>query len=532
MLLVLALTALGADVWSEPQPGVSLLERTTSAPAQRITAAYVDRCGSLNARATRYDERRQRTSAWGEDVGASVAINGAFFSYTDYDAVGYSVGEGEPWPTAWDHPDFTAIGFGSRGRARIWDPSDPLPPPFEDWWTQVVPGDPVLLRGGEVVHEPCYSHMCSRHPRTAVGLTDAGEVLLVTVDGRTAGASGMTRIELAELMRDLGATRALNFDGGGSTTLWVRGRGVVNVPSDGSERLVASHLGFVPGERVGCCERAPVDGASGLFADIPDGHWALPYAEALYTQGVTTGCQAEPRLFCPDCVLDRAHLGVLIARAADLEPSESRSFVDVASDIWYAGHLEALLEAEITSGCATDRYCPDRFATRFEAASFLVRAIGLPLEPPEGRFSDVTEAQAPLVEALERACVVSGCAEGRFCPDDEVSRAEAAKMIAVGLSIGEFAPCTEEEGSNRDSAPGGSDTEAESEGSDGPDVSDQDEDDDSHDGDSSSAEDDEDSARLDLTRSGCGCTSSPAPASWLALAIFGLLTGRRKETRH
>lgn len=520
MLLTLALTALAADTWSEPQPGVSLLQRTSSSPAQRITAAYIDRCGSLHPRATRYEERRQRTSTWGSAVGASVAINGAFFSYTDYDAVGYSVGEGEPWPTAWDHPDFTAIGFGSRGRARIWEPSEPMPPPFEDWWTQVVPGDPILVRGGEVVHEPCYSHMCSRHPRTAVGLTDAGEVLLVAVDGRTWGASGMTRLELAALMRDLGATRAMNFDGGGSTTFWVRGRGVVNVPSDGSERVVASHLGFVPGERVGCCERAPVDGANGIFADLADHHWALPYAEALYTQGITSGCQAEPRLYCPDCVLDRAHLGVLIARAAELEPSEARTFVDVDPGIWYAGHLQALLEAGITSGCATDRFCPERFATRFEAAAFLARAMGLPLEPAEGLFSDVPEDQAPVIEALERVCVVSGCGEGRFCPDAEVTRAEAAKMLAIGFSIGDFTPCLD-------------DDDPDEEPDDGEEPGDGEEPDDSDDPGEDTPDEDpsNDPDRLDLSRPGCGCASSPIGPPWLGMGAWLLLRRRRARAR-
>src|SRR5690606_10431964 len=120
------------------------------------------------------------------------------------------------------------------------DPKDALPPP-QSFWREAMPGSLLLLDDGAVVKEDCYSHYCERHPRTAVGLTpDQRRAILVTVDGRTSGASGMTRLELAGLMKNLGAHRALNLDGGGSTTMYVKGRGVVNKPSDGSERVVSS----------------------------------------------------------------------------------------------------------------------------------------------------------------------------------------------------------------------------------------------------------------------------------------------------
>ena len=93
------------------------------------------------------------------------------------------------------------------------------------------------------------SFSVARHPRTAVGTADGGRVVyLVTVDGRGAGGSvGMSLAELALLMRRLGATDAANLDGGGSTTMWVRGSGVTNVPSDPTgERTIANALLVVP----------------------------------------------------------------------------------------------------------------------------------------------------------------------------------------------------------------------------------------------------------------------------------------------
>lgn len=82
-----------------------------------------------------------------------------------------------------------------------------------------------------------------RHPRTAIGVTrDRATLLLVTVDGRSAASVGMTLVELAEFMNTLGAWDALNFDGGGSTTMVIGDR-VVNTPSDRTgEREVGSAL--------------------------------------------------------------------------------------------------------------------------------------------------------------------------------------------------------------------------------------------------------------------------------------------------
>jgi len=82
-----------------------------------------------------------------------------------------------------------------------------------------------------------------RHPRTAIGFSrDSSMLLLFTVDGRSENSGGMTLIELANVMRELGAWQALNFDGGGSTTMVVDGK-VVNRPSDKEgEREVGNAL--------------------------------------------------------------------------------------------------------------------------------------------------------------------------------------------------------------------------------------------------------------------------------------------------
>jgi exopolysaccharide biosynthesis protein len=82
----------------------------------------------------------------------------------------------------------------------------------------------------------------TRHPRTAMGITRKGEVLLVTVDGRQSGLSrGVSLSELAQILLEYGAWDGVNMDGGGSTTMSLRG-GLLNSPSEGIERPIANML--------------------------------------------------------------------------------------------------------------------------------------------------------------------------------------------------------------------------------------------------------------------------------------------------
>jgi Phosphodiester glycosidase len=105
-----------------------------------------------------------------------------------------------------------------------------------------IGGNPDILDRGEIPREStigCGS-FCGPHPRTGIGWTKDGQVLMVVVDGRSERSAGMTLHEFAKLFRSMGAVEALNVDGGGSSTMWIKGLGVVNVPSDGPERPVSS----------------------------------------------------------------------------------------------------------------------------------------------------------------------------------------------------------------------------------------------------------------------------------------------------
>lgn len=119
----------------------------------------------------------------------------------------------------------------------------------------VVNGAPQLLEDGVdhitqaadgMVHpgNPSFQYgwVVQRNPRTFAGVDGQGRTLLVTVDGRQLGESGLSIQEAADVARALGMQDAINLDGGGSTAMVVDGA-VVSSPSDATgERAVGDAI--------------------------------------------------------------------------------------------------------------------------------------------------------------------------------------------------------------------------------------------------------------------------------------------------
>lgn len=117
----------------------------------------------------------------------------------------------------------------------------------------LIGGWPRVLRDGRNVtarapwsEGTLSSNAEARHPRSAIGFSrDSTTLYLVSVDGRLTTSAGMTLVELGDFMKRIGAWNALNFDGGGSTTLFIDGK-VVNSPSDpAGERPVGNAIVIV-----------------------------------------------------------------------------------------------------------------------------------------------------------------------------------------------------------------------------------------------------------------------------------------------
>jgi len=118
-------------------------------------------------------------------------------------------------------------------------------PPWSDV-QHAVCGGPRLMTDGRIDingHAEKFdaSIRNGRHPRTAVALTATGDLLFIVVDGRSKRSAGMTLAELAAYIKKLGGLRAINLDGGGSSSMFIRDR-IVNRPSDGKERPISNGI--------------------------------------------------------------------------------------------------------------------------------------------------------------------------------------------------------------------------------------------------------------------------------------------------
>lgn len=100
----------------------------------------------------------------------------------------------------------------------------------------ITNGVPQLIKDGKIKitwqeEKTTKSFVETRHPRTAVAKLKDGKFLMITVDGRSESSGGISLNDLAAYLLELGATDAMNLDGGGSTTMFLDGK-VVNHPSD------------------------------------------------------------------------------------------------------------------------------------------------------------------------------------------------------------------------------------------------------------------------------------------------------------
>lgn len=235
-------------------------------------------------------EALKTPSAYFTETAAPVVLNGGYFfseGGKQYNAsVAVSAGEtlgvninyaSEDWVTMYyptrgvfyekDNKLATGWTYWSGGAkhflyekpsANAWE-AKPLPVPDAAFPAEAlafapktaIGGGPVLLKGGEIVNswkeELLYGDGAddkmplARHPRTAIGLTKDGQLLLFVCEGRgmTQGVAGMTFEEEARALKDLGCTEALNLDGGGSSCLLVQGAETIKC-SDGHQRAVGS----------------------------------------------------------------------------------------------------------------------------------------------------------------------------------------------------------------------------------------------------------------------------------------------------
>ncbi|MGH8934778.1 MAG: S-layer homology domain-containing protein, partial [Acidimicrobiia bacterium] len=133
-------------------------------------------------------------------------------------------------------------------------------------------------------------------------------------------------------------------------------------------------------------------------------------------------------------------IALLLAVPAGVADASSGSFVDDDGNI-HEGNIEAIAAQGITKGCnppINDHYCPAEPTTRAQMASFLVRAFQYPATEDQFFTDTAGSVHQADINALAAAHITFGCnppANDRFCPDDQVTRAQMAAFLVRGLEL-------------------------------------------------------------------------------------------------
>jgi len=316
-----------------------------------------------------------------------------------------------------------------------------------------VAGGQLLVQDGRVLPSDQWvdlaafdaGHVFNRHPRTAIGRSDSGHVLLVTVDGRRPGwSNGLTMRELAEVMISLGADDAVNLDGGGATTMTVDGA-IWNRPSESGRGVMDGLFVHVrkpepARDRSSACGDEVVL-VSASFSDIT-GTTHQASIDCLYGWGVTAG--VTPTSYDPNGSVTRAQMASFLARWLDdhaargsgaaLPSDAALVFGDVSPTSAHAGAIARLSKAGIISGQTATTYKPGAPVTRAQTASLISGAIahatGQALPAGGDTFyDDNRSAHEANINRLAAARLVAGTGGFSYRPSNPVTRGAMASIM-------------------------------------------------------------------------------------------------------
>lgn len=221
-----------------------------------LVAEYKTEAASKYKLAIAYsDTVLKKTSVFGEESQALVALNGSFFDVEKGGSVAYLESDGKvinrnrDAKEKWAKSDSLLNGavivdyFGNM-KMEIAKSADTYEK--SDQEKCVMFSGPMLLATGKILPLINSDFAKKRHPRSCLCETSDKSILLIAIDGRSDLAKGMNLREVQLLLMRLKCENAINLDGGGSTTLWVNDghqKLILNKPSDkAGERPVANAI--------------------------------------------------------------------------------------------------------------------------------------------------------------------------------------------------------------------------------------------------------------------------------------------------
>jgi hypothetical protein len=229
---------------------------------------------------------------------------------------------------------------------------------------------------------------------------------------------------------EIGGNLQANQNTGGLTisSNWIDG----NLQCQSNNPAPTGRGNIVKGSAEGQCSN--LDDPDALFVDVPSVSTHAGAIAWLVDQGITQGC-TDIR-YCPDQAVTRAQMATFLDRALGLPDGPASGFTDVPASSTHATGINAIVQAGITQGCTSTRYCPERPVTRGQMATFLDRALDLPDGPASG-FTDVPagSTHATGINAIVQAGITQGCSATSYCPDQPVTRAQMASFLQRALQV-------------------------------------------------------------------------------------------------
>ncbi|MDA1679813.1 MULTISPECIES: S-layer homology domain-containing protein [unclassified Bacillus cereus group] len=179
---------------------------------------------------------------------------------------------------------------------------------------------------------------------------------------------------------------------------------------------------------------SPVAAAGKSFPDVPAGHWGLDSINYLVDKGAIEG--KPDGTYAPAEEIDRASAAKIMAITLGLKVEEGAqpSFKD-AKNHWASKYIAAVEKAGVVRGDGKENFSPDKKIDRASFASMIVGAYNLK-DKVNGelvtKFEDLLDHWG---EEKANILINLGLSEGtggnKWEPNKSVSRAEAAKFIAV-----------------------------------------------------------------------------------------------------
>lgn len=190
----------------------------------------------------------EKTSEIVESAGAILAINGDYYGSQEE---GYVLRNGVLYRNTAASGQEDLVIYDDGSFAIINETDVTAEELLEDGAQQILSFGPALVEDGTVVvsEDDEVGKAKTSNPRTAIGIIDDLHYVFVVSDGRTDESAGLSLLQLAEFMKELGVTTAYNLDGGGSSTMYFNGEVINNPTTNGrsiKERSVSDivYIGY------------------------------------------------------------------------------------------------------------------------------------------------------------------------------------------------------------------------------------------------------------------------------------------------